>query len=161
MHQGRVADGAEDGLHAVVHRQHEAGGQLLQLAPRVHERGGVGQELEARHDGEELVDDRVERLVRMVSPVRLGDVLGHPDEHVGRRLERHALGGALEVALLEHRLGAGRQSLVQLVHEMSKLADSHLIPSFASSSNSFLNPSMLSYWRYTEANRMYATRSID
>ena len=91
MHQGGVADGAEDGLHAVVHRQHEAGGELLQLAPGVHEGGRVGQELEAGHDGEELGDDRVERILGMVVKVGLSDVLGHPGEHVGRGLEGHAL----------------------------------------------------------------------
>ena len=42
-----VFDGREDFLHGVAHRQHETGGELLQLAARVHERRGVGQEVPA------------------------------------------------------------------------------------------------------------------
>ena len=42
-----VLDGLEDGLHGVADGQDEAGGELAQLAAGVHQRGAVGQELEA------------------------------------------------------------------------------------------------------------------
>ena len=48
--EGGVLDGVEDGLHGVADGQDEAGGELAQLAAGVHEGGGVGQELEARHE---------------------------------------------------------------------------------------------------------------
>ena len=52
--QGGVLDRLEDAVHRVLDRQHEAGGELLQLAPGVHQRGGVGQELEVGHQPVEL-----------------------------------------------------------------------------------------------------------
>ena len=40
----------ENFLHGIAHRQHEAGGELLQFPPGVHERGRVGKEIEVGHE---------------------------------------------------------------------------------------------------------------
>ena len=54
----RILDGVKNLFHAVADGQDKAGGELSERTPRVHERGGVGQELEAGHELEEVIAER-------------------------------------------------------------------------------------------------------
>ena len=147
MHQRRILQRAEDRIHGVLDRQDEAGRELLQLAPGVHEGRGVGQELEAGHQLEELLDHGVDVGRRVVGQLGLGDVLGHPGEHVGGRLEGQALLVAYQVALLEDLQSARRKGAVELRGQLSYLAERHRMLSFVRRANSSLNSSMLSNCR--------------
>ena len=89
--EGGVTYRAEDGLHRVFHRQHEARRQLLQLAAGVHQRGRVREEVERRHELVEVA--RHPATPASSAPTRTGggDVLGDADEHVRGLLDRLAV----------------------------------------------------------------------
>ena len=61
--QGGIAQGAENALHAVLDRQHEAGRQLPQAPAGIHQGRGVGQEFELGHQLVEGLLDVLDALV--------------------------------------------------------------------------------------------------
>jgi hypothetical protein len=116
--QRSVLDGVEDVLHGVGHRQHEAGGELAQGAARVHEGGGVGQEVQADHQLIKLLGRGHHVRLGIKAAVTLGHSVGHPAEQAV-----HGLGGLSllvpgQVAPLQHGLCVFRNghivSLLQL-----------------------------------------------
>ena len=89
--------------------QHEAGGELAELAAGVHEGGGVGQELEARHELVEGLLPLLDRGGGVVEALGLGDGARDAPEHLLGGLEHLAVLALLEVAALQHLERVGRQ----------------------------------------------------
>ena len=76
-----------------------------QLAPGVHQRRRVGQELQVRHQVVEGLRERLGVGGGVEERLGAGDHPGDPVEHVSRGLDRFALEALLQVALLEDREG--------------------------------------------------------
>src|SRR3970040_1666019 len=68
LHERHLLQCLEDALHRVLDREHEAGAQLSERGPGIHERRAVGQELPA---GEQRVEAL--RPGRAARAFRLGD----------------------------------------------------------------------------------------
>ena len=100
--EGRVLDRFEDGVHGIAHGQDEAVGKLAELATGVHERGAVGQELEAGHEIVEGGLPLFHGRGRVIEPLGLGDGFGDAAEHLFGRLEHLAVLAFLEIAALQH-----------------------------------------------------------
>ena len=111
MNERLMLDPVEDGFQRILDGQHEAGGELLQVAARVHERGRVGQELQpAHHVVERLGHVRKVFLAVRVSAFGFGDVAGHPAEHPGGRFDRLAGGILHQIPAAEHGQRVGRKA---------------------------------------------------
>ena len=102
VHQGAVAHGREDAVHGVVHRQHEAGGELAEIRAGVHQAGRVGQEVEGVDHAEEAV----------AQPLEIGEIAVHPGHRVadpaaeGFPVFERLTGRVLQiVSTLEHGFG--------------------------------------------------------
>ena len=107
--EGRVFDRLEDGLQRVLHRQYKTGGQLTQLPPRVHQRGGIGEKLQCRHHLIEGIC--LLRHLRLGIKDRLsqGHMIGRPAKHLLWGLYDLALVILLEVTGLEDAEGVFSQ----------------------------------------------------
>ena len=106
VNQGGLPHPVKDGFQGIVHRQHKAGGKLLQLPAGVHQRGGVGHKLQTPHHSVELLLGGLPLLLRrVVVEVGLGQVAGHPPKHPVRILEDVALPVFSQVAAAQHHLG--------------------------------------------------------
>ena len=88
-------------LHGVLHRQHEAGGELPKLAAGVHQGRGVGHKGQARHHLVEFPGGSGHVRGGVVVLVHGSDGVGHPPEHVRRGFGHLALGVLLEVAAFQ------------------------------------------------------------
>src|SRR5512143_1717974 len=108
--EGGVLDRLEDRFHRVLHREHETRRQLLKLAARVHQRGGVGEEVQPEHHGVERLRPPEHHLGEgaVVEAFRQGDVVRHPGRHLLGGFEGVPLHPLLEVAALQHRSGVLR-----------------------------------------------------
>ena len=62
LDQALGGEGPGYALHGIGHRQHVAGGELLQVAAGVHQGRGVGQEIEIRHQAVEFGAAQVRSL---------------------------------------------------------------------------------------------------
>ena len=105
VNQGGLLDRLKNGLHAVGHRQHEAGGQLAERPARVHQGRGVGQEFQAGHQAIELLLHRSQIDAGFVGLVRRGNGFGHPAEQLLHRFGGPALVVTDQIAALQHRAG--------------------------------------------------------
>ncbi len=101
MDKRRILHRVKDGLHRVLNGQDKTGGQLSQLPARVHQRGGVGQELKAGHYAVELVLHRLEIGFGLIPAFRFGDGPGHSMEHLLRCFNDISLFVLFQVALLQ------------------------------------------------------------
>ncbi len=109
MNNGRIFQRVENALHAVFDGQHKTSRQLPQAPAGIHQGGRVGQELEIRHQGIELLGDFLDVGVLVVFFLRLGDVPGHPVKHLGRRLLDPAIRIFLQIAPIKYGFGVGRK----------------------------------------------------
>ena len=76
-----------NGEERVFDREDEAGGELLEPPPRVHQRGGVGKEVEPGHAVVPALGRLGQPAGLGVEPLRLRDVGGHAPEELRRRLD--------------------------------------------------------------------------
>jgi len=108
--EGGIPERLEDLGERVPHREDEAGGELPQLPAGVHERRGVGEELQGRHSLEEPpLGPSDLRLARAVESVRLRRGPRHPGKELLRRLDETTLVVARQVPPLEHGEGVGSE----------------------------------------------------
>ena len=90
-------------LHGIFYGKHKARRKLLQIAPGVHERRGIGHECTARHEIIEYIRGRV-HVGFAIELVRFSDVLRHAHKHIGRRLQGFAVIIFFEISFCEHVL---------------------------------------------------------
>ncbi len=121
----RVVDPALAVRQRVVHRKHEAGGELTEGATGVHERRRVRLELSADHELVELPRDLVDgRLGRPVVRVDPRDGAGDPPEHDLGLFGRVPLGVLLQVAAgqdksrVVRKLGSGEVLREDIVEDL-------------------------------------------
>ena len=103
--QRRLLDGLENILHAVRHRQDEAGGKLPQRPTGVHQRGGIGQEFQLGHHPVEFLLQRRHIRLRLILEIGGGDGPGHPAEQPLHRFHRLAAVVLGQIPAFQH--GAG------------------------------------------------------
>ena len=114
--EGGVLDGLEDRVHGVADGKHEARRELAELAPGVHERGAVGQELEVGHQPVERVLPLLDRGGGVVEAFGLGDGVGDaPEQRFGGLLDLAVL-PLLEVTAVQHPQCIGRELDHCLLH---------------------------------------------
>ncbi len=89
--------------------QDEAGRQLAQLTPGVHEGGAVGEELQARHELVEGLLPLLDGGGGVVEALGLGDGARDTPEHLLGGLEHFAVLALLEIAPLQNLQRIGRQ----------------------------------------------------
>ena len=118
MNQGGLPYPVKDGFQGIVHRQHKAGGKLLQLPAGVHQGGGVGHKLQTPHHIIELLLGGLPFPLRaVVVQVGLGQVAGDPAKHPVRVFEDIALPVFGQVAAMQHHpgvFGQGGGAIVDL-----------------------------------------------
>ena len=110
VNQRRLLDLVEDFVQRIVHRQHEAGRQLLQLAPGVHQRRRVGHQLQAAHGlVEPLFGGLALRFAGAVAQIGLRQIAGHPAEHPVGVFQHLAVAVFGQVAAAQHHFGVGAE----------------------------------------------------
>ncbi len=107
--QRGLLDRLENPLHRVVDGQYEAGRELAQLAPGVHQRWRVGQKLEGGHHPEKILFQGGRVVAGPDLGLGGGDGLGHPLEHLGGAFQHLAFLVPLEVAAFEDGEGVRGQ----------------------------------------------------
>ena len=108
MDEGGVFDGVENVLHGVCHRQHETGGQLSQRTARIHQRRGIGQEIQLGHHPVKRTGGGRHIGLGIEDGVGCGDRIGDPVEQAVHRFNRLARFVSGQVAPLQHGLGVLR-----------------------------------------------------
>src|SRR3989304_3648123 len=96
------AQRAEDPLDRVLHGEDEAGAELAERRPRVHQGGRVREEIERGEEAGKASLPVVGLVRRPQEELRLGDGPGHPEEQLLRGLDHPAGRIAAQVAGLEH-----------------------------------------------------------
>ncbi len=109
LDEGHVAEGAEDGLHAVFDGKDEAGRQLAERGAGVHERGGVGEEAEGGEEGEEALGPFFRFGWGRPVEFGLGDGAGDSFEELGRGFGGAAVVVAAEVPGLKNAERVGSE----------------------------------------------------
>ena len=100
--QRRLLDRLEDGVHTVLHRQHEAGRELAEGPAGVHQGGGVGQKVKVGHHLIKALFGLRDVGLPVKGLVRLGDRPGDPVEHPLQVLDGLAVLVLDEIALFQH-----------------------------------------------------------
>jgi len=108
VNQGHVAHRVEYLGQGVAHWEDEAGGELAEFGPRVHQRGGVREELQADHRLEELVLGPLDVAIGIVC-LGSGHRPRHSHEHLARGLADAPRLVAQEISALEDLGGADRE----------------------------------------------------
>lgn len=90
MDEGGVFDGIENVLHGVCHRQYETGGQLSQRTARIHQRRGIGQEIQLGHHPVKRTGGGRHIGLGIEDGVGCGDRIGDPVEQAVHRFNRLA-----------------------------------------------------------------------
>ncbi len=101
MDKRRILHRVKDGLHRVLNGQDKTGGQLSQLPARVHQRGGVGQELKAGHYAVKFLFSFLQIDFGPVPAFRGSNGPGHAMEHLLRCFNDISLLVLFQVALLQ------------------------------------------------------------
>ncbi len=111
MDERLLLDGVEDRFQRILDRQDKAGGQLLEVAPRVHERRRVGQKVQPGHHAEKGFGPTTDGFGRgpTVPALGLGDIVRDPPEHLIGRLNRFTPCVLLQIAAPQHRQRIRRQ----------------------------------------------------
>ena len=105
-----VVDAALPVGERVIHRQHEAGGQLPERTAGVHQRRRVRHEEPLRHQFVEGIGQRLNGPIRRpIATVGGGDGPGHPPEEIFSALRRLAQVVSDQVTLFQDRHSVGRQ----------------------------------------------------
>ena len=109
MDHGRIVQGSEDGLHAVFHRQNEAGRQLTEAPAGIHQGGGIGEKAEFGHEIVEGVFHLPGLFFSAEGQFCLGDVAGDPAKHLVRCFDDLAAGVLFQIAAVKNGFGVAAE----------------------------------------------------
>jgi len=84
VNHGRLLDGFENALDGVFHRENEAGGELPEASPCIHQGRRVGHEVQGGHEAVEPVSGFLHLPLSLISIVALSDGPRHPPEELLR-----------------------------------------------------------------------------